>query len=238
MSAKLYLIPCPIGENAPIEMLPISIKTTITNTNFFIVEHEKEARRFIKKVCPDKIQSKLKLFPLNKHTSAMEMVNYLDPCKFGENMGLISDAGCPAIADPGAIIVEKAHQLGIKVKPLVGPSAILMAMMSSGMNGQNFAFNGYVPINKNDRKKNIKDLESRSQKQNQSQIFIEAPYRNEKLFMDLIDWLSPETMLCIAYGITESDEYIKTYTISDWKKKRLKFHKKPAIFILHKKDYR
>ena len=238
MSAKLYLIPCPIGENAPIEMLPISIKTTITNTNFFIVEHEKEARRFIKKICPDKIQSKLKLFPLNKHTSAMEMVNYLDPCKFGENMGLISDAGCPAIADPGAIIVEKAHQLGIKVKPLVGPSAILMAMMSSGMNGQNFAFNGYVPINKNDRKKNIKDLESRSQKQNQSQIFIEAPYRNEKLFMDLIDWLSPETMLCIAYGITESDEYIKTYTISDWKKKRLKFHKKPAIFILHKKDYR
>ena len=238
MSAKLYLIPCPIGENAPIEMLPISIKTTITNTNFFIVEHEKEARRFIKKVCPDKIQSKLKLFPLNKHTSVTEMVNYLDPCKFGENMGLISDAGCPAIADPGAIIVEKAHQLGIKVKPLVGPSAILMAMMSSGMNGQNFAFNGYVPINKNDRKKNIKDLESRSQKQNQSQIFIEAPYRNEKLFMDLIDWLSPETMLCIAYGITESDEYIKTYTISDWKKKRLKFHKKPAIFIIHKKNYR
>ena len=238
MSAKLYLIPCPIGENAPIEMLPISIKTTITNTNFFIVEHEKEARRFIKKVCPNKIQSKLKLFPLNKHTSVTEMVNYLDPCKFGENMGLISDAGCPAIADPGAIIVEKAHQLGIKVKPLVGPSAILMAMMSSGMNGQNFAFNGYVPINKSDRKKNIKDLESRSQKQNQSQIFIEAPYRNEKLFMDLIDWLSPKTMLCIAYGITESDEYIKTYTISDWKKKRLKFHKKPAIFIIHKKDYR
>ena len=188
MSAKLYLIPCPIGENAPIEMLPISIKTTITNTNFFIVEHEKKARRFIKKVCPDKIQSKLKLFPLNKHTSVTEMVNYLDPCKFGENMGLISDAGCPAIADPGAIIVEKAHQLGIKVKPLVGPSAILMAMMSSGMNGQNFAFNGYVPINKNDRKKNIKDLESRSQKKNQSQIFIEAPYRNETIFMDLMDW--------------------------------------------------
>jgi 16S rRNA (cytidine1402-2'-O)-methyltransferase len=165
----------------------------------------------------------------------MDMVNYLDPCKFGENMGLISDAGCPAIADPGAIIVEKAHQLGIKVKPLVGPSAILMAMMSSGMNGQNFAFNGYVPINKSDRKKYIKDLESRSQKQNQSQIFIEAPYRNEKLFMDLIDSLSPETMLCIAYDITEPDEYIKTYTVSYWKKKRLKFHKKPAIFIFHKK---
>ena len=235
MSAKLFLIPCPIGENAPIEMLPISIKTTITNTDFFIVEHEKEARRFIKKICPDKIQSKLKLFPLNKHTSAMEMFNYLDPCKFGENMGLISDAGCPAIADPGAIIVEKAHQLGIKVIPLVGPSAILMAMMSSGMNGQNFAFNGYLPINKSDRKKKIKDLESRSQKQNQSQIFIEAPYRNVKFFMDLIDSLSPETRLCIAYDITEPDEYIKTHTISDWKKKRIKFHNKPAIFIFHKK---
>ena len=238
MSAKLFLIPCPIGENASIEMLPISIKKTITNTNFFIVEHEKEARRFIKKVCPDKIQSKIKLFPLNKHTSATEMANYLDPCKFGENMGLISDAGCPAIADPGAVIVEKAHELGIKVKPLVGPSAILMAMMSSGMNGQNFAFNGYIPINKNDRKKSIKDLESKSQKQNQSQIFIEAPYRNEKLLMDLIDWLCPDTMLCVAYNITESDEYIKTFSISDWKKKKLKFHKKPAIFILHKKDYR
>jgi len=160
MSAKLFLIPCPIGENAPIEMLPISIKTTINNTDFFIVEHEKEARRFIKKVCPDKIQSKLKLFILNKHTSATEMVNYLDPCKFGENMGLISDAGCPAIADPGAIIVEKAHQLGIKVKPLIGPSAILMAMMSSGMNGQNFAFNGYIPINKRDRKKILRILKT------------------------------------------------------------------------------
>ena len=231
MSAKLFLIPSPIGENAPIEMLPISIKTTITNTDFFIVENEKKARRFIKKICPDKIQSELKLFPLNKHTSSKEMLNYLDPCKFGKNIGLISDAGCPAIADPGAIIVEKAHQLGIKVKPLVGPSAILMAMMSSGMNGQNFAFNGYIPINKSDRKKNLKDLERISQKNNQSQIFIEAPYRNEKLLMDLIDTLSAETMLCIAYNITEFNEF----TISDWKKKTLKFHKKPAIFIFHKK---
>lgn len=235
MSAKLFLIPSPIGENAPIEMLPISIKTTITNTDFFIVENEKKARRFIKKICPDKIQSELKLFPLNKHTSPKEMVNYLDPCKFGKNIGLISDAGCPAIADPGAIIVEKAHQLGIKVKPLVGPSAILMAMMSSGMNGQNFAFNGYIPINKSDRKKILKDLERISQKNNQSQIFIEAPYRNEKLLMDLIDSLSAETMLCIAYNITELNEFIKTYTISDWKKKTLNFHKKPAIFIFHKK---
>ena len=235
MSAKLFLIPCPIGENAPFEVLPNSIKTTITNTDFYIVEHEKKARRFIKKVCPDKIQSDLKLFLLNKHTSETEIINYLDPCKFGKNMGLISDAGCPAIADPGAIIVEKAHQLGIKVKPLVGPSAILMAMMSSGMNGQNFTFNGYIPINKSDREKIIKDLERRSQKQNQSQIFIETPYRNEKLFMDLINLLSSETKLCIAYEITEPDEFIKTFTISEWKKKRLKFQKKPAIFIFHKR---
>ena len=235
MSAKLFLIPSPIGENAPFEMLPNSIKTTITNTDFFIVEHEKKARKFIKKVCPDKIQSDLKLFLLNKNTSETEIINYLDPCKLGKNMGLISDAGCPAIADPGAIIVEKAHQLGIKVKPLVGPSAVLMAMMSSGMNGQNFAFNGYIPINKSDRDKIIKDLERRSQKQNQSQIFIETPYRNEKLFMDLINLLSSETKLCIAYEITEPDEFIKTFTISEWKKKRLKFHKKPAIFIFHKR---
>ena len=150
-------------------------------------------------------------------------------------MGLISDAGCPGIADPGATIVEKAHQLGITVKPLVGPSSILMAMMSSGMNGQNFAFNGYLPIEKTDRKKAIKELELKSQKHNQSQIFIETPYRNEKLLGDLIITLHPETHLCIAFNITEPDEFIRTLSISSWKKAKLDFHKKPAIFILHKK---
>ena len=236
MPPKLFLIPCPIGESAPIETLPVSIKETISNIDFFIVEHEKEARRFIKKICPDKIQSELKLFPLNKHTSKAAMVNYLDPCKFGENMGLISDAGCPAIADPGAIIVEKAHQLGITVKPLVGPSAILLAMMSSGMNGQNFAFNGYLPIEKSDRKKAIKALENKSQNQNQSQIFIETPYRNEKLLTDLITTLNSDTLICIAFNITEPDEYIKTFTGSVWKNKKISFHKKPAIFIIHRKS--
>ena len=168
----------------------------------------------------------------------MDIVNYLDPCKWGKNIGLISDAGCPCIADPGSVIVEKAHQLGITVKPLVGPSSIIMAMMSSGMNGQNFTFNGYLPINKNDRKKIVKDLENKSKKNNQSQIFIETPYRNEKLLSDLITLLSPVTNLCIAYNITESDEFIKTHTIKDWKNTKVNFHKKPAIFILHKKAYR
>lgn len=231
MSAKLFLIPCPIGENAPIEMLPISIKTTITNTNFFIVEHEKEARRFIKKVCPDKIQSKLKLFPLNKHTSVTEMVNYLDPCKFGENMGLISDAGCPAIADPGAIIVEKAHQLGIKVKPLVGPSAILMAMMSSGMNGQNFAFNGYLPIDKKHRSKALLKFQRISIKENQAQLFIETPYRSYTLFDEMLKVLYPSTRLCIACDLTLTSEYIQTYSILEWKKNKPDIHKRPCIFI-------
>lgn len=238
MPPKLFLIPCPIGDNAPIEMLPISIKKTIIDIDFFIVEHEKEARRFIKKICPNKDQSELKIYPLNKNISELDIVNYLDPCKWGKNIGLISDAGCPCIADPGSVIVEKAHQLGITVKPLVGPSSIIMAMMSSGMNGQNFTFNGYLPINKNDRKKIVKDLENKSKKNNQSQIFIETPYRNEKLLSDLITLLSPVTNLCIAFNITESDEFIKTHTIKDWKNTKVNFHKKPAIFILHKKAYR
>ena len=148
-------------------------------------------------------------------------------------MGLISDSGCPSIADPGSLVIEKAHQLGIIVKPLAGPSSIIMAMMSSGMNGQNFAFNGYLPINKNFRKKMIKYFENKSKKENQSQIFIETPYRNERVYKELINSLSSETLLCIAYNITEPDEFIKTCSISNWKMEKRKIPKKPAIFIIH-----
>jgi 16S rRNA (cytidine1402-2'-O)-methyltransferase len=233
-SAPLYLIPCPIGDNSPLEVLPILVRKIVTETQHFIVENEKKARRFIKKLCPEKNQTSLELYTLNKYTAPEEIGSYLDPCKKGITMGLLSDAGCPGIADPGAIIIAKAHFQGIRVKPLVGPSSIVLAQMSSGLNGQNFAFNGYLPIEKSKRKKLLKQLEKRSQKQDQSQIFIETPYRNDQMFSDLIGSLHSETKLCVAYNLTLEDEFVKTAPIYKWKKVKLNFNKRPAIFILHK----
>ncbi|MEK9604311.1 MAG: SAM-dependent methyltransferase [Flavobacteriaceae bacterium] len=234
MTASLYLIPSPLGTEFDPLSFSSQIKSIIQKTDYFIVENEKEARRFIKKITPEKEQSSLKLFLLNKHTPPTVITNYLDPCMAGKDMGLISDAGCPGIADPGAIIVQKANQLQINIKPLVGPSSILLAMMSSGLNGQNFAFNGYLPIEKSERKKTLKILENRSLKLNQSQIFMETPYRNEKLLEDIKQVLNPQTQLCIAYQLTQADEFIKTMSVGLWKKTKINFHKKPAIFILHK----
>ena len=171
---------------------------------------------------------------LDKYAIEEETQKYLDVCNQGFNVGLLSEAGVPAIADPGASIVKLAHQKNIKVVPLVGPSSILMAMMASGMNGQNFAFNGYLPIDKGERKRAIKDLERISMDKNQSQIFIETPYRNEKMLADLKATLSPQTNLCIAADITLPSEYIKTMTINDWKSQQPNLHKKPAIFIIQK----
>ncbi len=234
MIPTLYLIPSPLGETFQEENFSVEIKSIIEKLDYFIVENEKKARGFIKKIAPEKLHSDLKLFPLNKHTPKAEMEGYLNPCLKGNDIGLISDAGCPGIADPGAVIAQKAYLMNIRVKPLVGPSSILLAMMSSGLNGQNFAFNGYLPIDKKERKKAIKTLENRSQKLDQSQIFMETPYRNEKLLEDLKRILDSKTNLCIAYDLTQSSEFIKTLDIGQWKKKYISFHKKPAIFIIHK----
>ena len=234
MIPTLYLIPSPLGETFQEENFSNEIKSIIERLDYFIVENEKKARGFIKKIASKKLDSDLKLFPLNKHTPQAEIDNYLNPCLKGNDIGLISDAGCPGIADPGALIVQKAFSMNIRVKPLVGPSSILLAMMSSGLNGQNFAFNGYLPINKKERKKAIKTLENRSQKLDQSQIFMETPYRNEKLLEDLKHILDSETNLSIAYDLTQSSEFIKTLNMGQWKNKYISFHKKPAIFIIHK----
>ena len=172
---KLYLIPTRLGDNPPLEVLPLSIKKTIEELEDYIVENEKTARRFIKRVVPNKSQHVLKLKILNKYTQESELQSFLNPCLQGISMGIISEAGCPAIADPGADIVSIAHDLDIKVVPLVGPSSILLALMSSGMNGQSFAFNGYLPIDKQERKQEIKILERRSLELNQAQLFIETP---------------------------------------------------------------
>ena len=234
MQGKLYLIPTTLGENEPLEVMPLSVKKVVEEVDYFIVENEKSARRFIKKITPKKSQPSLKIMMLDKYAEEIETRKYLDVCKEGISVGLLSEAGVPAIADPGASIVKLAHEKNIQVVPLVGPSSILMAMMASGMNGQNFAFNGYLPIDKSDRKRTIKELERLSKDKGQSQIFIETPYRNGKMLDDLKASLTPNTQLCIAADITLSSEYIKTLSIKEWKSENPDLHKRPAIFIIHK----
>ncbi len=231
---KLYLIPTRLGEDVPLEVLPISIKKILEEVDHYIVENEKPARRFIKKVSPSKSQSSLHLNTINKYTETSEIPEYLAPCADGFSIGLLSDAGCPGIADPGAEVVKLAHEKGIRVVPLVGPSSITLAMMSSGMNGQQFCFNGYLPIDKTERKATLKELEKVSLNKNQAQLFIETPYRNDKMLIDLKSILHPSTLLCIACDITLTTEYIVTKTIKDWKNENPDLHKRPAIFIIQR----
>lgn len=230
---KIYLIPNTLGEGtAPLEVLPISIKEIIADTTHFIVENEKSFRRFVKKITPNKKQASLEIKIINKYTNPIEIQNYLDPCLEGNNIGIVSEAGCPVIADPGSEVVKLAHQKNIKVVPMVGPSSIIMSLMASGFNGQNFSFNGYLPIDKLDRKKQMKVLEKRSVQQQQAQIFIETPYRNDKLLVDLKQALKPNTMLCVATDISLPSEYIVTKPVKDWKKINIDLHKRPTIFII------
>ncbi|MGO4918944.1 SAM-dependent methyltransferase [Maribacter spongiicola] len=229
---KVYLIPTTLGDMPPLEVLPISIKQTIEKLDHYIVENEKTARHFIKKISPRKSQPSLKLFALNKFTLAEEIPSFLNPCLEGYDVGILSEAGCPGIADPGAAVVKIAHDKNIQVIPLVGPSSILLALMASGMNGQNFAFNGYLPIDGADRKKHIKNLERRSKEEDQSQVFIETPYRNNKMLEELIKTLAPSTRICVAADITLPTEYIKTKTAINWKTENVDLHKRPAIFII------
>ena len=231
---KLYLIPTTMGDCDPMDVLPQTVKRSIDFIDYYIVENEKTARKSIKGVHPEKKQSELKLFVLNKHTETKEHLDFIKPLLEGKNMGLMSEAGCPGVADPGAVIVKLAHEKGIQVIPLVGPSSILLAMMASGMNGQSFTFNGYLPIEKGEKKTALKNLEKLSQDKNQSQIFIETPYRNNKMLEDILQAINPATHLCIATDITLPTEYIKTLRASDWKKVKVDLHNRPTIFIIHK----
>ena len=236
---KLYLIPITLsnpGETtvAPEDVLPQTIKRAIDFIDTYIVENEKTARKFIKSIHPEKKQPDLKISVLNKHTEKAEHYDFIKPLLNGKYIGLMSESGCPGIADPGAVIVKLAHEKGIQVVPLVGPSSILLALMASGMNGQSFAFNGYLPIDKNDKKQALKNFERLSQDKNQSQLFIETPYRNNKLMEDLLQILQPSTYLCVACDITLPTEYIKTKTVNEWKKEKADLHNRPCIFIIHK----
>lgn len=231
---KLYLIPTTLGEMNPEDVMPQTIKRSIDFIDDYIVENDKTARKFIKSIAPDKKQAELRLSLLNKHTESSDYQKMMQPLLEGRNVGLMSEAGCPGVADPGAVIVKLAHEKGIQVVPLVGPSSILLAIMASGMNGQSFTFNGYLPIDASEKKSTLKQLERNSFEKNQSQLFIETPYRNNKIFEDMLATLQPNTHICVACDITLPTEFIKTRTVNDWKKNKVDLHKRPCIFIIHK----
>ena len=226
---NIYLIPNLLGESS-LEVLPSQVATIVQSLTYFVVENEKSARKFIKQIAPNKVQAELQIAVINKHHET-DFAHFLTPCLQGHSIGIISEAGCPGIADPGADIVRIAHQKKMRVIPLVGPSSLLLAMMSSGLNGQNFAFNGYLPIEKQERYKTLKNLESKARK-GQAQLFIEKPYRNKNLLTDLNSTLQPDTLLCIACDITLPTEEISTLPIHQWKKKTIDLQKRPTIFIL------
>lgn len=231
-AGKLYLIPTTLGDTPPLEVLPLSVKKIIEQTDEFIVENEKSARAFIKRITPKKRQPSLILHTLNKHTDPADLPAYLNSCEQGRPVGILSEAGAPGIADPGAEIVAMAHRRGIQVVPLVGPSSILMAMMGSGLNGQNFAFNGYLPIDKQERRKEIKRLERLSLELQQAQSFIETPYRNTAMLEELSKTLNDRTQLCVACDISLPTEFIITQPIAEWRRSLPDLHKRPAIFII------
>lgn len=236
---KLYLIPCTLSNPGeitinPFDVIPAQIKNCVDQIDYYIVEHSKTSRKFIKSIAPEKVQASLTLFELNKHTEVNEHYEMIKPLLNGINVGLMSEAGCPGVADPGAVIVKLAHEKGIQVVPLVGPSSILLALMASGMNGQSFAFTGYLPIDKNEKKTALRNLEKWSQEKNQAQIFMETPYRNNKFLEDILATLHPQTNLCVACDITLPTEFIKTKSVNDWKKQKVDLHNRPCIFVIQK----
>ena len=228
----IYLIPCPIGENAPEDVLPNHTLEVIQSLENFIVENEKSSRRFLRASKHPKAIRELAFETLNKHTKEDEINSYLTPLSEGKSIGIISDAGCPGVADPGAQVVALAHKKGYQVIPLIGPSSILMALMGSGFNGQSFSFVGYLPKDKKELKNRIKDLEALSKKYNQTQLFIETPFRNSQLLENLKAFCSPSTRISIAANINQKNEIIQTMPISKLQPNRLNIHKIPAVFSL------
>ncbi len=234
METALYLIPVTLGDTSIESVLPSYNKSIILEIKYFIVEDIRSARRFLKKVDKDIDIDQLNFFPLNKHTSTNDISGYLKPLQEGNSMGVISEAGCPAVADPGADVVAIAQRNNLKVVPLVGPSSIILSVMGSGFNGQSFAFHGYLPVEPGDRTRRIKELEQRVYSENQTQLFIETPYRNNKMAEDIIKSCRTTTRLCIAANITCPDEYIKTKSVKEWIGKLPDLSKKPCIFLIYK----
>ena len=235
MTPALYLIPCTLGETPIEKVLPSYNRDIVVAIRHFIVEDIRSARRFLKKVDRDINIDELTFYELNKHTSPEAIASYLKPLQAGEAMGVISEAGCPAVADPGADVVAIAQRKKLKVVPLVGPSSIILGVMASGFNGQSFSFHCYLPIDGGQRMKRLKQLEARSIAEDQTQLFIETPYRNAKLFADICSACNPTTRLCVAAGLTTEQEYIRTQSIKRWKQTGLPdLGKIPAIFLIYK----
>lgn len=235
MAGVLYLIPNTLGECEPDSVFPAYNYGIIRKIKHFIVEDVRTARRFLKKIDREINIDELTFYTLNKHTSPEDISGYLNPMKSGADMGVISEAGCPAVADPGAEVVRIAQRKDYRVVPLVGPSSILLGLMASGFNGQSFAFVGYLPIKDHERAAALKNLERRARSEKQSQIFIETPYRNMKMMQDILSACQPNTLLCVACDITLESEYIKTKSVGEWKKEKAlpDLNKRPCIFILY-----
>ena len=230
--STLYIIPSFIGNNDSFDNIPNYNLRIINQLKYFIVESEKKSRRFLKKILPKKKQEDLFFFQLKKDENFISTNKYLNPLKRGQNMGLLSDSGNPVVADPGAAIVNAAHLLKLNVKPLVGPSSILLGLVSSGMSGQRFTFNGYLPINLKERTKHLKYLEKKSVINTETQIFIETPYRNNQLLTLIRKVLSPNTQLSIASCLDSDNEMIISLSVHDWKKKKIDLNKKPTVFLI------
>lgn len=240
MEAALYLIPVTLGGDDVSRVLPGYNHDVVCSIRHFIVENVRSARRFLKLVDKSVDIDSLTFRELNEHTDLTSISHYLDPLeKQGESIGIISEAGCPAVADPGAAVVEMAQRKGLRVVPLVGPSSIIMAVMASGFSGQSFAFNGYLPVKDGERVSRLRKLEGRAWSEDQTQLFIEAPYRNMKMFSAILSACRGETRLCIAAGLTTGQEWVRTKKVSDWKKTPSPeiegaISKIPAIFLLYR----
>jgi 16S rRNA (cytidine1402-2'-O)-methyltransferase len=231
MPSNIYLVPCVLDETA-IQTIPPYIIDAIKDCAVIFAENERTARRFLKSICKEIVIDSYEWFTIHKAEDELISV-FKQKIIANKNIAIISEAGCPGIADPGQVLIAAAQQMNAVIKPLVGPSSILLALMASGMNGQQFEFVGYLPIDNNERIKSIKELEITSAKNNSTKIFIETPYRNNQLIETIVKTCKPSTRFCIAADLTSANELIKTKTIADWKKEKTDFHKKPAIFLLH-----
>ncbi len=234
METALYLLPVTLGDTPLRNVLPSYNSDVIGGIRHFIVENVRTARRFLRQVDPQFDIDGSQFYELNKHTSPQDIAGYLTPLLNGNPMGVISEAGCPAVADPGADVVAIAQRKGIKVVPLVGPSSIILSVMASGFNGQSFAFHGYLPIKPDERTRKLRQLEQRIYNENETQLFIETPYRNGKIIEDILKTCRPQTKLCVAANLTCSDEFVQTRTIKEWRGKVPELSKIPCIFLLYK----
>lgn len=232
MKGKLILIPSPLGENDFSRIFPSYNSEIIQEIDYFIVENLRTGRRFLKKLGMQKPIDSLHFFELNEHTKRSETEEFVQPCLDGFNVGLLSDAGTPCVADPGNVIVAKAQKEDIEVVPLIGPNSILLALMASGLNGQSFSFNGYLPVDQYGREKELRFYESLYRKTGQTQIFIETPYRNNHFFNSILSVCNPDLRVCVACNVATPDQFIKTQTIAKWKKTHIDLHKKPTVFLI------